>query len=168
MEHRTNQSSPWNICLRNTYSLKLLCWWLLEDILKAIFLPFKAITQAHIFVLFSTTVWRSTARQWAGSGNPNLHRFRTWTTLTLLFPLQCQSVTVLSSSPTPTQWYLQTRFGEHVIRSSVSWTLPQFLKASSWCTASRRRSFPTRAPTHSYRRMISTLAFATAFPILRM
>ena len=48
-----HQSSPWNICLRNTCSLKLPCWCLMDDILEAICLYLKATTQAHIFTQFT-------------------------------------------------------------------------------------------------------------------
>ena len=112
--------------------------------------------------------WRNTARKWSGSGNPNLHRCRTWTTLTSLFSLQFRRITVIFSITIPTQWHLQTIFGERVSRSGMSWTLPQFLEASYRCTAPLKRLSSTRSPTHSYRHMISTLEFTTAFLILRM
>ena len=144
LEHLMHQSSPCNICLRNTYPMEYPCWLLLEDILKAIYPSFKAETKTHRFTWFSTTTWRSAAQQWSGIGNPEICRCFTWPTSTSRFYLQCWSVTVLSSSPTPTKWHLNMRFGERASRSSTSWTLPQLLKVSSWCTASWWSLFPTR------------------------
>ena len=110
------------------------CWWHLEDISEAICLSFKAKTQAHIFAHFSTTTRRITVQKWARSGNPKLCRCRKWKILMSMFSLQCRSATVLYLSPTPTEWHLQTRFGERASRLGVSWTLPWLLEASSWCT----------------------------------
>ena len=95
LEYWMHQSSPWNICPRNTYCLYRRAggsWRIFQRLFDYLT---RQQHRPYAYTQFSTTKWRSTAQKWAGIGNYKLCICRTWTISTSLFYLQHRNNTVL-------------------------------------------------------------------------